>query len=181
MGVYSEYLDSKLSFGKLQEERKAQLKRIQSLRGDRDVMVIAADLNSRQASIGYDDLLPVQDQLANLSGSALDVILETPGGSGETVEDIVSVLRSRYEQLGMLVPGWAKSAGTIMVMAGDEILMGPGSALGPIDAQLSWQTPGGCERIAIRSQPPGVCQKPREEMAHSLQVQVLDGPLKYWK
>jgi len=33
----------------------------------------------------------------------------------------------------------AKSAGTIMTMAGDEILMEPGSALGPIDAQLTWQ------------------------------------------
>jgi hypothetical protein len=39
----------------------------------------------------------------------------------------------------VIVPGWAKSAGTILAMAGDEILMGPASALGPIDAQLSWQ------------------------------------------
>jgi len=36
----------------------------------------------------------------------------------------------------MIVPGYAKSAGTIMVMAGDEILMEPASALGPIDAQM---------------------------------------------
>jgi len=33
----------------------------------------------------------------------------------------------------------AKSAGTIMVMSGDDILMEPASSLGPIDAQLSWQ------------------------------------------
>ncbi len=83
-------------------------------------------------------LVPVQDQLANLSGDALDVILETPGGSGETAEDIIRIIRDRYEKLGMIVPGWAKSAGTIMVMAGDEILLGPESALGPIDAQLQW-------------------------------------------
>ena len=35
------------------------------------------------------------------------------------------------------MPGWAKSAGTIMVMAADEILMEPSSALGPIDAQMA--------------------------------------------
>jgi hypothetical protein len=33
----------------------------------------------------------------------------------------------------------AKSAGTIMVMAGDEILMEPSSSLGPIDAQIQWE------------------------------------------
>ena len=34
----------------------------------------------------------------------------------------------------------AKSAGTIIVMAGDEILMEPGSSsLGPIDAQIQWE------------------------------------------
>lgn len=39
----------------------------------------------------------------------------------------------------MIVPGWAKSAGTIIAMAADEILMSPQSAVGPIDAQLFWQ------------------------------------------
>ena len=33
----------------------------------------------------------------------------------------------------------AKSAGTIMVMAGDEILMDSESSLGPIDAQIGWE------------------------------------------
>ncbi len=139
MGVYSEYLDRRMTGDALNKERKKQLKRIQKLRGGRDILVIAADLNAKGSALGYDDLVPVQDQLANLSGDALDVILETPGGSGETAEDIIRIIRARYEKLGMIVPGWAKSAGTIMVMAGDEILLGPESAVGPIDAQLQWQ------------------------------------------
>jgi hypothetical protein len=28
----------------------------------------------------YSDLLPIEDQLSNLSGKKLDLILETPGG-----------------------------------------------------------------------------------------------------
>lgn len=55
---------------------------------------------------------------------------------GEVVEDIVRMIRSRYERVGTIIPGYAKSAGTIFAMAGDEILMGRGSALGPIDGQL---------------------------------------------
>jgi ClpP class serine protease len=141
MGIYTEYLDRQMSFQDLAAERKAQLQRISALRGGRDILVFAADLSKGQApiSIGYNDLLPVNDHLANLNGSALDLILETPGGSGEAAEDIVRSLRSRYNDLAIIVPGWAKSAGTIMVMAADEILMDAASALGPIDAQIFWQ------------------------------------------
>lgn len=141
MGVYSEYLELKMDFEQLSAERKQQLKKIGEIRGDRDVLVYASDLNSPQApiSVSYDDLLPINDQLANLSGSGLDLILETPGGSGEVAEDIVDLLRKKYEDIAVIVPGTAKSAGTLMVMAADEILMEPASSLGPIDAQIQWQ------------------------------------------
>ena len=140
MGFYTEYLDANLSFQLLSAERKKQIERISKIRGT-DVLVYAADLTKGKApiTIDYPDLLPVTDQLANLSGKKLDVILETPGGSGEVAEDIIRLLRAQYPTVSIIVPGWAKSAGTIMVMAADEILMGTASALGPIDAQLFWQ------------------------------------------
>lgn len=65
------------------------------------------------------------------------MILETPGGSGETTEDIVRLFRQGRNEVNFIVPGVAKSAGTIMVTSGDDILMGPLSALGPIDAQVA--------------------------------------------
>jgi ClpP class serine protease len=138
MGIYSEYLDRNFSFQQLTSERKRQLERIAELRGGRDVLVFAANLNARNApvSIDYSDLLPIRDQLANLKGPALDLILETPGGSAEVAEDIVRILREKYSDMAVIVPGWAKSAGTILAMAGDEILMQSSSALGPIDAQI---------------------------------------------
>jgi hypothetical protein len=139
VGAYSEYLNLGLDFDGLQAERKKQLKIISALRGGRDILVYAADLtkNTPLIMMDYSDILPVQDQLANLSGNQLDVIVETPGGVAEAAEDIIRILRGRYERVGMIVPGWAKSAGTIFVMAGDEILMGATSALGPIDAQIT--------------------------------------------
>lgn len=142
MGIYSEYLDrfSSGNFDELAAERKNQLKRISALRG-RDALVFAADINKSipQISIDYSDLLPFTDQLSNLKGERLDLILETPGGSGEVAEDLVKAMRSRYQDVAVIVPGYAKSAGTIMAMAGDEILMGPHSGLGPIDAQIFYQ------------------------------------------
>lgn len=144
MGYYTEYLDKNFSAEQLANERKNQLKRISELRGGRDILVYAADMdrqNSQYAelNIAYSDLISFNDQLSNLSGSEVDLILETGGGSGEVAEDMVRTLHGKYEHLAVIIPGWAKSAGTIIAMAGDEILMEPASALGPIDAQLSWQ------------------------------------------
>jgi len=145
MGIYTEYLDRALNFQQLTAERKKQLQRISEKREGRDILVYAADLTEGKAaarapiSIIYSDLLPISDQLANLGGKALDLILETPGGSGEIAEDIVRLIRGKYDDVAVIIPGWAKSAGTIMAMAADEILMEPMSSLGPIDAQLSWQ------------------------------------------
>ena len=103
MGIYSEYLDRQFTMEQLAAERKRQLKRIGEIRG-RDVLAFAANLqNNRQPiAINYTDLLPFQDQISNLSGKAIDIILETPGGSGETVEDIVKLLRAKYESLGVI-------------------------------------------------------------------------------
>jgi ClpP class serine protease len=142
MGIYTEYLDKHMGLEDLNKERKEQLGRIAAARG-RDILVYASDSNkAAQAPVALNnsDLIPINDQLSNLSGQALDVVLETGGGSGETAEDIVHLLRQKYGSVAFIIPGMAKSAGTIMVMAGDEILMEPGSSsLGPIDAQIQYE------------------------------------------
>ena len=135
MGIYADYLNQQFSFEDLVRERKNQLGRIAAHR-NRCVLVMAADYRSRLASLTAEDLLAIDDQLSNLQGDALDLVLETPGGSGEAAEDIVRLVRRRFGSVGIVVPGTAKSAGTILAMSGDEILMSHESALGPIDAQI---------------------------------------------
>ena len=51
--------------------------------------VIAADWNKNNAptSIIYSDLLALQDQLHHRTSNKLDLILETPGGSGEVASE----------------------------------------------------------------------------------------------
>ena len=137
MGYFTEYLNRRMNPQDLEKKRKKQLRRIADLRG-RPILAFASALTKSGApiSIGYDDKLPFMDQLSGITGSEIDILLETPGGSGETVDDLVRTIRDRFEKVGFIIPGYAKSAGTLMVMAGDEILMGPNSALGPIDAQI---------------------------------------------
>lgn len=140
-GVYSEYIDRKMTIEELTKERKHQLQRISELRDGRAILVFAADLKKHPApvSIDYTDLTPINDQISVLEGKRLDLILETPGGDGVAAEDIIKLLRSQFEELNVIVPGIAKSAGTIMAMAANDILMEPVSALGPIDAQIIHQ------------------------------------------
>ena len=73
--------------------------------------------------------------------NAIDLVLETPGGSGEAAEDVVRLVRRRFKSMGVIVPGTAKSAGTILAMAGDEIPMSYESALDQRVAHTRPQSP----------------------------------------
>lgn len=64
------------------------------------------------------------------------VLLHTPGGIVEEVRNIVQVIRHNYKYVHFLVPGYAMSAGTVLVMSGDKIYMDYLSRLGPIDPQI---------------------------------------------
>jgi hypothetical protein len=64
------------------------------------------------------------------------VILETPGGYMDVAERVARVFRHHYAEVEFVVPNFAMSAGTVLVMAGDEIHMDYASVLGPIDPQI---------------------------------------------
>lgn len=66
----------------------------------------------------------------------LTIILNTPGGSAETVEKMVEIIRYHYKEVYFVVPDYAMSAGTIFCMSGDKIFMDYSSSLGPIDPQV---------------------------------------------
>ena len=64
------------------------------------------------------------------------LILHTPGGSAEAAQTIVDYLRSKYESIDALVPTYAMSAGTMIALGCNSIIMGRQSQLGPTDPQL---------------------------------------------
>lgn len=66
----------------------------------------------------------------------LFIVLNTPGGSAETVERLVKITRHHYTEVNFIVPDSAYSAGTIFCLSGDKIYMDYSSSLGPIDPQV---------------------------------------------
>lgn len=84
---------------------------------------------------------PFRDFIEDLKNDPTDhnklsIILNTPGGSAETVEKLVAITRHHYKEVDFIVPDYAMSAGTIFCMSGDNIWMDYSSSLGPIDPQV---------------------------------------------
>jgi hypothetical protein len=98
----------------------------------------ASDVIYMQGPLEYGHDLRVRNAIEPIEPKAarLLVILETNGGSVEICERIATVFRHHYSEVAFLVPDRAMSAGTVLVMSGDEIFMDYFSLLGPIDPQI---------------------------------------------
>lgn len=88
-----------------------------------------------------DDLVRDAVELRQPKRTRLAVILETQGGHIEVAQRIADTLRHHYANyVEFIIPNYAMSAGTVLVMSGDLIRMDYYSVLGPIDPQV--QRPG---------------------------------------
>ncbi|WP_197052461.1 SDH family Clp fold serine proteinase [Halobellus rufus] len=86
-----------------------------------------------------------------LDGSELDLILHSPGGTPTAAESLVDYLRSKFDHIRVFVPHAAMSAATMMCCAADELVMGRHSFLGPIDPQVTLDTPTGVRSVPAKA------------------------------
>lgn len=96
------------------------------------------------SSITLDDMQGMMEVCKDLQGPTVDVLLHSPGGSPEAVASIVRYLRTKFSDIRVFVPLAAMSAATMWALAGDVIVMGKHSQLGPIDPQMvagAWTAP----------------------------------------
>ncbi|MDE2828315.1 MAG: hypothetical protein OXL40_13605 [Bacteroidota bacterium] len=66
------------------------------------------------------------------------LILHTPGGLAAAAETIVGYLRSKFKKIDVAIPTYAMSAGTMIALGCDRIIMDRQSQLGPIDPQMAF-------------------------------------------
>jgi hypothetical protein len=91
------------------------------------------------APIERDDIAGFVDLLHNVpTGTDVDLLLHTGGGDTDAAEKLIALVRVTVDKgwLRVIVPDFAKSAGTLMALAADRIVMSATSELGPIDPQL---------------------------------------------
>jgi len=72
----------------------------------------------------------------------LEVVVDSGGGDIDATYNLALLFR-RFgrKRLTFIVPRWAKSAATLLVCAGDNILMTPVAELGPLDPQITAMNP----------------------------------------
>lgn len=118
--------------------RRKYLKRLHDVTG-RDTILYSTDWLSGGGvgtSISLEDMIGMMEVCKGLRGPGLDLILHSPGGSAEAAASIVRYLRQKFTDIRVFVPLAAMSAATMIALAGDRIVMGKHSQLGPIDPQL---------------------------------------------
>ncbi|HEU5151786.1 MAG TPA: hypothetical protein VFU19_14895 [Iamia sp.] len=90
-----------------------------------------------RAPVFPDSITYVEELLFDADPSEdLHMILDSPGGDGETAVRLARSAQARCREFTVIVPDQAKSAATILAMGAHQILMGPTSDLGPVDPQF---------------------------------------------
>lgn len=98
-------------------------------------------------SITPEDIQGLMEVIHGLSGDPLDIVLHSPGGSAEATESLVSYLRTKFNDIRVIIPHAAMSAATMLACSADRIVMGKHSFLGPIDPQMILETSYGIQAI----------------------------------
>ncbi|ENY82790.1 SDH family Clp fold serine proteinase [Sphingopyxis sp. MC1] len=104
-----------------------------------------------KAPVDRIDTLGFVDMLHNITpGDPIDLLLHTPGGDVDAAEKLITLVRSAAGedgQLRVIVPDYAKSAGTLMALGANAIVMSDSSELGPIDPQVSSKDGNGSDMV----------------------------------
>lgn len=128
-----------------EKERIDLIRKIEKARGTRVLTLFYGDRGIAGTNIADDVLRPLYDHLLNISADSasgtrkIDLILYTRGGAVETPWKMVTKIRQFCEEFAVAIPFRAYSAGTMIALGADRILMSPMSELGPIDPTLHVQ------------------------------------------
>ncbi len=104
-------------------------------------------------SITEEDIQGFMEVIHGLRNTNLDLIIHSPGGSPVATEAIVKYLHKKFNDIRVIVPQAAMSAGTMLACSGSRILMGKHSFLGPIDPQFILPThiPGSSRMVPAQA------------------------------
>ena len=124
-------------------QRQTSIKKIQA----RTNRLLICYVSGSESVIDASDTMPFVDLLHNVPPTRdLDLLLHTAGGSIDTAEKLIRMMKSKVgtAEFRIIVPDFAKSAGTLMVLGADRVVMSDMSELGPIDPQTPlfgrWQS-----------------------------------------
>lgn len=126
----------------LRYRRQELISEIEKLTGNK----LICYLGGHRGQIGRDDAVFFGDLLHNVpAGHSVDLLLQTPGGDIDAAEKLIKMVRNRVRtaRLRVIIPDYAKSAGTLIALGADVVMMSDSSELGPIDPQVTLEDASG--------------------------------------
>lgn len=125
----------------LKAKQQEALVRIRALRKDRNVIFYASAFLQKPlapaTSLTFEEINGFMSVMYGMTWSkGLTLLLHTPGGSPSAADTVIAYLRQKFEYIEVIVPTYAMSAGTMIALSADRIIMGKQSQLGPIDPQM---------------------------------------------
>lgn len=127
----------------LNNQHQQSLQRVSDLRGGKNVIFYASAFLQKPfvpanwLQITHEEINGFMSVMYGMAwDKGLTLVLHTPGGITNAAETIVSYLRTKFTDVEVIVPTYAMSAGTMISLSADRIVMGKQSQLGPIDPQM---------------------------------------------
>ena len=120
------------------QERSEILRRIETQRDSKALLYVTSDRQGMSAQIGkdvYDFFVKHLDRV--WPSPRISFILHTAGGDTAAAWQIINLLRIFCEELEVIVPSRAHSAGTLMALGASRIFLTKQATLGPIDPSIS--------------------------------------------
>lgn len=118
----------------------ATLGNISRLRGGENVIYYGSGFLQKPGeptSIVHEDMNSVMNAVYGLDyGKGLFFIIHTAGGDPDAAASIAEYLQFKFPRITAVVPHLAMSAGAMLSLACDRVIMGKQSQLGPIDPQM---------------------------------------------
>lgn len=117
--------------------RLPHYREIEKTRETRVIAFVTGERTGLQTQIAGDAVRPFVTLLDRIGPTKrLSLILDTNGGQTSAAWRLINLVRSFCDELEVVVPTKAMSAGTLMSLGADRIVMTKQAALGPIDPSL---------------------------------------------
>jgi hypothetical protein len=117
--------------------RQPIYRKMEAERGTRVLALITGERVGLQTQIAFDSVTPFVSLLDQIGPTKkLSLVLDTQGGQTSAAWRLINLIRSFADDLEVVIPTKAMSAGTLMSLGADRIVMTKQAALGPIDPSL---------------------------------------------
>lgn len=95
----------------------------------------------RESRINRGTIAPIRQQMEDTISAPrdeveIDIWLDSGGGDAHAAYKLALMARAAASRVRVVIPDFAKSAATLLAVAGDEIYLAPGADMGPLDAQM---------------------------------------------